>query len=166
MRLDVQCDLNAGNKAGEKTSVTFYFAGHGMQKNYTYAVLNTSEGKSLYPLENMIRNLAAFPNCFIWGLFDCCREEFDAESFAQAMRAGMGNDPYNEDDIANKRGNWMVTFACPPSRFTPAASTFVAELFAYMKHMANPEDGSVILPSALAKFWGKSGKFESTSKAV
>ena len=159
--MDVKCDLNAGNKAGEKTAVTFYFAGHGMQKNYTYAVLNVNEGKALYPLEKMIRNLAAFPNCFIWGLFDCCREEFKDDIFAEANRAGTENDPYDEEDIATKMGNWMTTFACPPSKYTPSESTFVAELFDYMQHMANAEDGSIMLPSALTHFFGKSNKFES-----
>ena len=109
----------------------------------------------------MIRNLAAFPNCFIWGLFDCCREEFNATSFAEAMRAGNQGDLYHEEDIEEKMGNWMVNFACPPSKYTPSESTFVAELFAYMRQHANPSDGSVSLPSALNNFFGKKNKFES-----
>lgn len=109
----------------------------------------------------MIRNLAAFNNCFIWGLFDCCREEFDADTFNEAMRAGSQSDLYHEEDIALKKGNWMVNFACPPSKYTPSESTFVAELFAYMRQHANPNDGSVALPSALSHFFGKNNKFES-----
>ena len=33
---------------GEKTLIFFYYAGHGMQKNHTYAVLNEEQD---YPLE-------------------------------------------------------------------------------------------------------------------
>ena len=61
-----------------------YYAGHGMMKNYTYAVLNAAEGKKVYPLEALIRNLAKIKQSYVVGVFDCCREEFLPEDFAAA----------------------------------------------------------------------------------
>lgn len=48
-------------------------------------MLNQREGLKLYALERKIRDLAALPNCFIWGIFDSCREEFSQEAFDEAM---------------------------------------------------------------------------------
>ena len=118
--------------------MVIYYAGHGMQKNYTYMVLNENEGAKLYPLETIIHSLAGFNNCFIYGIFDCCREEFKEEDFSEAMRAGMGTVDEDDQDTGDQKGCWMLTFGCPPSKYTPAKSTLVDEIFTQMKKEADP----------------------------
>ena len=48
---DLNHELYQGEKDGVQTSVTFYYAGHGLMKNYTFAVLNQATGRKMFGLE-------------------------------------------------------------------------------------------------------------------
>ena len=54
--------------------------------------------------------------------------------------------------IHETKGHWLLTFACPPSKTTPEASTLVHDLFAHLKKLKNKKDGSFIVPMALRHF--------------
>ena len=60
-------------QAGHKTLVFIYYAGHGVIKNRTFAVLN-DDSKRVYPIESLVRNLSLEVDCFAIGLIDSCRE--------------------------------------------------------------------------------------------
>ena len=85
-------NLNANDAQNEKTMVFFYYAGHGLQDNFTMAVLNEEKN---YPLEKQLRTLANVPNSFIVGLFDCCRQRI----MSSAMRGS--NEPAVEPEEEN-----------------------------------------------------------------
>ena len=65
----------SGNK---KTLVFVYYAGHGVMRNFTYAVCNsaTKSARVQYPLEKQLRTIGYIDGAYVIGIFDCCREEF------------------------------------------------------------------------------------------
>ena len=121
----------------KRTAVFIYYAGHGMMKNYTYAVLNEDE-KKLYPLEKMMRALAKRDNVYVVGIFDCCREEFSEADFKEATRSGFMRQAtgVGEDDLEARqdvKGSFCLTFGCPPSRGTPQKSTLAVGYFDFLR---------------------------------
>ena len=71
------CNLTIGNnrKAGKKTMVFVYYAGHGIMKGYTKAVCDLAmrEMHVFYPLEQQLRTMGCQENAYVMGVFDCCR---------------------------------------------------------------------------------------------
>lgn len=59
-----------------KLVILFGYSGHGVIHNDNYIVLNEiDKAKRYYPLENKITLCAqGYPNVYVMGLFDCCRE--------------------------------------------------------------------------------------------
>ena len=124
---------------GQKTLVFFYYAGHGIQKNYTYAVCNEDK---LYPLEMMLRTIAQIAGAYVVGVLDCCRSAFKENHRGyEAESAGQ--------DVESKSGKLILTFGCPPSNTTPAKSTISTAYFERLHQKANDATGEVILPHAL-----------------
>lgn len=105
------------------TLIFFYYAGHGMCNNLTYAVLNEEK---TYPLEGNLRALAADEDydTFIIGLFDCCREKVVAVEGDRGSgdHAGM---------------NLILSFGCSPNNTTPKKSTIAVNYFEHLKLRAN-----------------------------
>ena len=56
-------------REGKKTLIFVYFAGHAAMLKDTYIVLN--DKNSIYPVERMIRGIAALKDTVVFGLFQC-----------------------------------------------------------------------------------------------
>ena len=131
-----------------RTLVFFYYAGHGMMNNYTYAVLNAPAGTKIsrtrYPLENSLRVLGNTDGSYVLGIFDCCREKFIVEATRGANTEGeMGAADHEPEDWRN----CILTFGCPPNSGVSARSTIAVEFFRRLRYLADPSDGKVRLPS-------------------
>ena len=147
---DLQRELLSGEANGEKTLVFFYYAGHGIQRNLTYAVSNEEK---VYPLEKMLRVLATTPKSYVLAVLDCCRAEFKAQH-----RGFQAADNSNPD--ADQRTNLIITYGCPPSDTTPAKSTISVAYFDKLRQKADDATGEVKLPYALVGWRGTDGKSE------
>ena len=59
----------------------FYYAGHGLMDNITYAVCNPDKDQKKkfikYPLESRLKDLASHKGTYVCSIFDCCREHID-----------------------------------------------------------------------------------------
>ena len=141
-------DLNNNAQQGERTCVFFYYAGHGMQNNYTFCVLND---KRNFAIEQNLRILASIPKAYVVALLDCCREKL-----SEAMRGGNTEQPAEEEEEGM---NLVITFGCPPSSGTPAKSEIAVAYFDRLRQKADV-DGSVILPEALLSWRGTDGRCE------
>lgn len=130
---------NNWDRGRDFTLIFFYYAGHGLMENFTFAVVNEIK-KARFPLEKFLRVLGTTPGAYVLGVFDCCREKFSAE-----MRGP--NDKTNNfiDEIGNYR-NTLLSFACPPNSGVAARSTVAVSYFEKLRELAHPYDGSVILP--------------------
>ena len=106
----------------------------------------------------MLRTLAKNPRTYVFAVLDCCREPI-----TDAMR-GTGGDHGEEiqEDAGDKR-NLILVFSCPPDKGTDAASTVTVDLFKTFKRIANPFDGSVLLPNPEFLRWipGNNGEIYS-----
>lgn len=61
-------------KTNKRILLHFYYTGHGMMKELTYAVLNEPTlTKALFPIERNIRTLSSYKNTAVYLLLDCCR---------------------------------------------------------------------------------------------
>ena len=163
---DLSSDLiyavSQNRRAGEKTLVFIYYAGHGVIKNRTYAVLN-DDSKKVYPIESLIRNLSLEPACFSVGLIDACREQIRPEDFQQMVRGGLGSAVMDDND-PDEKGNFILTFGCAPCQFSPQKSHLVPFYFEHLAEKANPATGAVVLPSAITLFKGRAGEAETVSQ--
>ena len=64
---------NGWSRGQETTFVFVYYTGHGVQANYTYAVLNNPDPRRWrFPLEMYLRTLGTNPGAWVVGIFDCC----------------------------------------------------------------------------------------------
>ena len=72
--------VRINEERGLKTLVIVNFKGHGVIDKglTTQAVLNDPE-KPLYPIEQMLRNISKLRGCFVIGLLDCSRVDWDPE---------------------------------------------------------------------------------------
>ena len=147
---DLQRELLQGEANGDKTLVFIYYAGHGIQRNLTYAVANEEK---VYPLEKMLRVLATTPKSYVLAVLDCCRAEFKA-----SHRGFQAADNSNPD--ADQRTNLVLTYGCPPSDTTPAKSTISVAYFDKLRAKAEDATGIVTLPHALVGWRGTDGKSE------
>jgi len=107
--------------------------------NFTFAVVNDVK-KSRFPLEKFLRTLGMTPGGYVMGMLDCCRERI-----SDAMRGSGAANSEVLDEVENYR-NVVLSFGCPPNSGVDARSTIAIDYFAKLKQIANPYDGSVILP--------------------
>ena len=65
----------------EHVVIIYYYGGHGLQDNFTYALCNKdpSGRKSRYGIEVALRNLGLLENVFVLGILDCCREKISGD---------------------------------------------------------------------------------------
>ena len=129
---ELQKELLNAETSGQKTLVFFYYAGHGVQKNFTFAVCNEEK---LYPLEKMLRILATTKNCYVLGVLDCCRSEFKQNHRGYSAPGG------GDQDTEGSQNNLILTYGCPPSDTTPAKSTISVAYFDRLFQKANDATG-------------------------
>ena len=114
---------NGWSRGQETTFIFVYYTGHGVQTNYTYAVLNNPDPRRWrFPLEMHLRTLGTIPGAWVVGVFDCCRENFVLP----------GRDSGNGDnDIVDMSGyrNTFMSFGCPPNKSVPGISTLAVDYF-------------------------------------
>ena len=115
---DLQMKLMQNEKAGEKTLVWFYYAGHGVMKNLVFAV--TCDDKNPYPLERQLAILSSIPNSMVVGIFDCCRAPFPETHRGSGVEEGL------EPDSAYQ---YIFFYGCPPNKTVPAKSTIAKDFF-------------------------------------
>ncbi len=72
---DMQEEIRKNSRHGEKTLVFIYYAGHGVNDEFTFAVVNDEGKKKKFPLEAFIRTLGTEKNGYVVGVLDCCREK-------------------------------------------------------------------------------------------
>jgi len=112
---------NGWSRGQETTFIFVYYTGHGVQANYTYAVLNNPDPRRWrFPLEMYLRTLGTNPGAWVVGVFDCCRENFTLP--------GRGNGDEEIVDMSGYRNTFM-TFGCPPNKEVSARSTLAVEYF-------------------------------------
>ena len=135
---------------GEKrTLVLFYYAGHGIMKNFTNIVCDKAvqKKKIFYPLEKQLRSLGCNRGSYVLGIFDCCRAEFSVE-FTPSSR-GAGVNIQERTDIEEEEGanrNIILTFGCAPNSSVDAVST-IAEEYIRILCADTDSDGYINFPS-------------------
>jgi len=85
------------------TAAFIYYSGHGFLVNGKTMGLTIS-GKR-FPLEEKVRNMCTRTNCFVIGLFDCCREIPDEGTKGSAAAQG------------HTRGQLLLIHAVGPGKF-------------------------------------------------
>lgn len=128
-----------------KTLLVFYYAGHGMMDNHTYAVLN---GPKLFPLEKMLRAFSDHEHAYVIGIFDCCRAKINESTRSAEDRLA---DVFNE--VENKQ-RMVIVHSCPPSSYTPAESTMSLAFFSKVNNSQKP------IPDCLMGWRGGDAKGE------
>ena len=110
--------------------------------NTTFAVCNhaTKIFKIRFPLEKSLKTLSKNPGTYVCGIFDCCREQLP-----KAMR-GEFIQPPDEYFESNDYINYIFWFGCAPNSGVDANSTIAIDFFKELRRVANPADGTVILP--------------------
>ena len=138
---------------GEKrTLILFYYAGHGIMKNFTNVVCNKAFGrqkKIFYPLEKQLRSLGCNRGSYVLGVFDCCRADFTPPS------RGVGVNNQVKDDIEDEEGanrNIILTFGCAPNSSVDAVSTIAEEYIRNLCADTNSE-GYINFPSREFLTW-------------
>ena len=139
----------------QKTFVFFYYAGHGIMTNTTFAVCNGGKRRTKiqYPLEKELRSIGTEEGGYVLGIFDCCRQQMTEEMRSRGVNPPQDNQPM--DDYVNL----IFVFGCPPNSGVSAKSTIAVEFFEKLSSVAKPYDGSVFLPSAF-QFWHPGGDGE------
>ena len=144
-------DLNEriiGNwvQGAKKTLVLFYYAGHGIMKNYTSIVCDKAprQAKIFYPLEKQLRILGLLRGSYVLGVFDCCRAEFTVPTRGGGNNEA-GDENFDEGNALENR-NCILTFGCAPSGGVDAVSTIAQE---YLQHLCADTDseGNIQFPS-------------------
>ena len=107
----------------------------------------------------MLRGLAKYPRTYVFAVLDCCREPI-----TDAMRGtGIGPDGEEIQEETEDKRNLILIFSCPPNKGTDAESTVTVGLFNTLRRVANPIDGSVLLPNPEFLRWipGNNGEIYS-----
>ena len=82
----------------------------------------------LYNLEARLRSLGEMDNSFVIGIFDCCREAYNAGIFPPvATRGGDGNE--ERDEVVETGQNVFLIFGCPSNKGVPATSKIASQFF-------------------------------------
>ena len=76
------------------------------------------------------------------GVFDCCREKLNEASRGLGPFINQNGNVYEE-----RYQNILITFACPPNSSVAARSTLALDYFLKLRELADPYNGSVILPN-------------------
>lgn len=73
------CDEMSNAKSNKKKTLLYvYYSGHGNMDTTTKIICNVSESFYRYwDLENRLSILSKYPNTFVVGVLDCCREAFN-----------------------------------------------------------------------------------------
>ena len=109
----------------------------------TFAVTNEEPKKNKiikFPLEAQMRKLGGEKGAFVLGILDCCREKLNEQNRAGMIRT---NFPEHDEDIYN---NCVISFGCPPSCTVNAESEIAVGFFERLRKIADPIDGSVLIP--------------------
>jgi len=103
--------LLANSAEGEKTLLWFYYAGHGVMKNLVYAVC--TDDSAPYPLEAQLMNLSKTKDCYVLGIFDCCRTPHPGRH----RGAAGGSDDDNEHPMKESKSphNYIFYYGCLPN---------------------------------------------------
>lgn len=109
----------------KKTLVFVYYAGHGVQQNFTKVVCDVASKpvKVMYPLEKQLRTLGTHGGSYVIGVFDCCRASFTAPN--RGVGPIGGADELEDEEDAGR--NCILTFGCPPNGGVSAVSTIATE---------------------------------------
>ena len=69
-------EVQANKKAGIKTTIFVYYAGHGIMDTTTFAVCTKApeEKKICYPLQDRLKTISN-QGAYVCSIFDCCREK-------------------------------------------------------------------------------------------
>lgn len=143
------------NRDKKRTFVFVYFAGHGMMKTRTLAVLNQPE-HPLYALDEKCNIMGSCPGVFVYAVYDCCREnvtpkiEASIVELKQQHEAGRGagdvEDLFKALEVIDKRSHVISTFGCQPGAKVAERSTVAVDFFKELKDHANGWDGAIFLP--------------------
>ena len=61
---------------GLNTLLKVYYTGHGAMTTTTQCATCSSKSKrQYYPLEKMLKEISTYEKTFVFGIFDCCRNE-------------------------------------------------------------------------------------------
>ena len=84
MLLSTADRVRKNQKRGLKTLVVVHFGGHGVIDllGQTQAILNDPE-KPLYPLQKMLQSISKLKGCYLIGLLDCSRVDWDTETMQE-----------------------------------------------------------------------------------
>ena len=133
----------------KRTFIFFYYAGHGVMRNFTKAVCNTATrpGRIEYPLEANLRELGQRHGAWVLGIFDCCRAQFESPH-----RGGGGGGGGDDDDEDESYRNCWLTFGCKPNSTVSAVSSIATDFFRVL-NKGKRADGSIIFPFLKYQTW-------------
>ena len=61
---------------GLSTLIKVYYTGHGIMRSTTFcATCSSTSRQQYYPLENFLKTISTYDKTFVFGIFDCCRNE-------------------------------------------------------------------------------------------
>ena len=101
--------------SGLKTLLKVYYTGHGAMTTTTQCATCSSKSKrQYYPLEKMLKEISKYELTYVFGIFDCCRNEIKDKK--QAKKKGLDNDSEDsDDDTATRETNCVFLYRCRPS---------------------------------------------------
>lgn len=175
---EMQKQLRANAKNGEKTLIQVYFAGHGhIQDGLTNVLLNSSNPKKVtFNLEARLRTLATIEGSYVIGVLDNCREMLNVTDEVRKIGEATGKTrgvtgaeakaaPPKLDE--SRYRNCFITFGCKAGGTVDAQSTLCEIYYNRIQSLSQKnQQGIVILPEDIQRWSARTDKIETLAWAV
>ena len=120
-----------------------------MKDNTNHVVCNSDEpGKMIFAFENQCRILGKLPGCFVFNIFNACREPLAADFF-KGRNQTVIREEVEVKQFYNNKGNLLMILGCGPGKSVDSCSTLLDVLFRQLRAIASRTGGTLIFPGEL-----------------